>query len=852
MKVRNFLVKPNIPERLSPLKELSMNLWYSWNWEAIQLFIRLDADLWEETGHNPVAFLGRVSQQNLAAAASDDSFVAEMDDVYSRFQQYLERDCWFEKAHPGMENASVAYFSCEYGLDETLPIYSGGLGILSGDHLKSSSDLGIPLIAMGLLYRRGYLRQYLNIDGWQQEKYPENDWANMPVVLIRDESGAPVKIQVELGADRIWLQAWKVQVGRVPLILLSANLPENPTELREITNQLYGGDREMRIRQEIVLGIGGSRMLGVLGIEPDVFHINEGHSAFLVLERMRCLMQEKGLTLDEARQVVWGSTVFTTHTPVPAGNERFSPELMKKYFADFASSLGLSWADFLALGREDPTDEAEHFCMTILALKMAAHCNGVSRLHGEVSREMWKKIWPSVPAADVPVSSITNGIHTHSWISHDMRDLYERYLGPKFIDEPGELGIWERVDQVPDVELWRTHQRRRERLVFFARRKLKQQLINRGALKKEIKVAETVLNPAALTIGFARRFATYKRGTLLFENLDRLASIINNHERPVQIIFSGLAHSQDSPGKEIIREIVHYASDERFRGSIVFLEDYNINVARYLVQGVDVWLNNPRRPLEASGTSGMKAAANGALNLSILDGWWCEGYSPSVGWAIGSGEMYDDTEEQDYVESQALYNILENELIPLFYNRDASNLPREWIGMVKESLKRIASYFNTTRMVMEYTKRMYQPAATYHAKLTSEDFNAAKSLASWMENIASRWHGVKIIDMEILNGESAIVGSVFPVKARVDLGGLSTDDIFVELYFGELNGNDFIESPRSIAMAPNGEHDNGVSTFHAAIPCEYSGRMGFALRVLPRNKSLVHSFIPGLISWERD
>ncbi len=850
MKIREFLVNPNLPEKLKPLNDIAMNLWHCWNWEAVKLFMRLDEKLWEDTGRNPVAMLGRASQERLEELAEDDSFLAELEEVSQWLKFYLKRPTWFQKAHPGKQSMSIAYFSCEYGLNDTLPIYSGGLGILAGDHLKSSSDLGIPLVAIGLLYRHGYLRQYLNIDGWQQEEYPENDWYNISVVLARDAAGERVKVQVELGNQSLWLQVWRVQVGRVPLYLLCANLPENSPEQREITNQLYGGDREMRIRQEIILGVGGVRVLKALGLSPDVYHINEGHSAFLIAERMRNLRVDQGLSLDEAKEVVKSSTVFTTHTPVPAGNERFRLELMKKYMSGYAKKLGLAWDDFLGLGREDPTDEKEDFCMTVLALKFSSYCNGVSLLHGEVSRDMWKNIWPGFPPDDIPIGSITNGIHTHTWTSHDIRDLYERYLGPKYIEEPGELGIWQRSDKIPDVELWRVHQRRRERLVFFARNRLHQQLKRRGASQAEIKGAWSVLNPAALTIGFARRFATYKRGTLLFTDMERLRYLINNPERPVQIIFAGLAHPQDTPGKEIIKEIVHYAKDTKLRANIVFIEDYDMNVARYLVQGVDVWLNTPRRPLEASGTSGMKAAANGSLNLSVLDGWWAEAFTPTVGWAIGSGEIYDNEDEQDYIESQALYNILENEVIPLFFDRDSSGLPREWIAMVKESLKCIASYFNTDRMVMEYTKRYYLPASENHMKLRDDDYARAKALASWLNNISNSWSNISITDISTPDGLKTAVARDYPVEARVDLGGLTPNDVFVELYYGELSGDGELLRPRNIAMASSGDADGLVYTFKAGIPCEHSGRMGFALRVLPRHQDLAHPFAPGLVAWE--
>ncbi len=827
-----------------------MNMWFSWSWEPVQLFMRLDENLWEETNHNPVAMLGRVSQARLEELAEDDSFLAELNEVYEWFKYYLSRPTWFDKGHPGKKELTVAYFSAEYGLNETLPIYSGGLGILAGDHLKSSSDLGLPLVAIGLLYRHGYFRQYLNNDGWQLERYLENDWSTMPVTLLRDEKGELIKVQVQLADEALWLQVWKVQVGRVPLYLLCANLPENSREQREITNQLYGGDREMRIKQEIVLGIGGVKALNALGYDPDVYHSNEGHSAFLIFERLINLMQTRGLSFSEAGEVVKSSTVFTTHTPVPAGNERFAPELMLKYLKPYIQQLGISGDQMLKLGRLDPADEEENFCMTVLALKYSSFRNGVSLLHGAVSRDMWKAIWPGLPVEDIPIGSITNGIHTHTWISHDMRDLYERYLGPKFVEEPGELGIWERADTIPDVEFWRTHQRRRERLVSFARKRLSKQLKNRGASQAVMKAAFSVLNPAALTIGFARRFATYKRGTLLFEDIERLKRIVGNPERPVQIIYAGLAHPADIPGKEIIKAIVHCTEDPVLRNHIVFIEDYNMNVARYLVQGVDVWLNTPRRPLEASGTSGMKAAANGALNLSVPDGWWDEAYDPKVGWAIGSGECYESTEEQDYVESQALYNILETEVIPTFFERDVSGLPRDWITMVKESLKRIASNFNTDRMVMEYCKRFYLPASEYHERMREEKYAGAKDLSAWLEQLAVKWPNIRVTGVTTPEGERTLVTKQYPVEANVNLGGLSPVDVFVELYFGELTGEGEIINPRRLAMVPSGENGNGSYLFKVGIPCELSGTIGFMVRVLPRNEDLAGSYLPGLIMWE--
>jgi starch phosphorylase len=670
-----FIIKPNIPERLKPLEELARNLWISWNFEAIMLFMRLDYDAWIEARQSPVRMLGIVAQEKLEQAARDDSFLAALDAVWAKFQRYLGAERWYK----GAQDFAIAYFSMEYGLDVALPVYSGGLGMLSGDHLKTSSDLGLPLVGVGLLYRQGYFQQYLNLDGFQQESYPENDWYNMPVTLCRDEKDVPISIQVEMGPSVATAWIWKVAVGKNALYLLDTNIDANPAPLRLITASLYGGDKETRIQQEILLGVGGVRALRALGITPACMHMNEGHSAFLCLERIRVLMRESKLSFAEASQYVWSTSVFTTHTPVPAGNERFDGRLMEKYLGATARELSLSWKDFLALGREDPNNDGEDFCLTVLALRLSAFNNGVSRLHGEVSRRMWRNIWPSLPLDEVPIGHITNGVHPRTWVSHDMIELLDRFFGPEFHDTPTNLEIWNRIDRISDEELWRTHERRRERLVAFARQRLLQQLERRGVTNSELSRGADALSPYALTICFARRFATYKRADLQLSDPERLIRLLTNNERPVQMIFAGKAHPHDLPGKEIIKRIVHFASDPRVASRIVFLEDYDMNMSRYLVSGSDLWMNTPRRPLEASGTSGMKAAINGTLNLSILDGWWDEGYSAGIGWAIGRGEEYEDHALQDEVEGKALYDLLEREIIPLFSSRGLDGLPGVWI-----------------------------------------------------------------------------------------------------------------------------------------------------------------------------
>jgi len=848
--IRTFTVIPSLPEELHRLRELAYNLWWTWNPEAIDLFRRLDRDLWEETGHNPVLMLGSIKQERLEARVQDEGYLAQLERVCAEFDHYLSEPTWYQKTYGGEAATRIAYFSAEFGLTECLPIYSGGLGILSGDHLKSASELGLPLVGVGLLYQQGYFRQYLNADGWQQESYPDNDFYNLPVQWERQAEGTPLTIDVPYPTGPVAAQVWRVQVGRVPLFLLDTNVAANSRpEDRDISDQLYGGDLEMRIRQEILLGIGGLRALVALGLNPTVCHLNEGHSAFLTLERIRLAMEEQGLSFAEARELTVAGNVFTTHTPVPAGNDMFPPALMDKYFSQYYPLLGLSRQEFLALGRQNPNDPNEPFCMTVLALRLAAYANGVSQLHGQVSRRMWQGIWPGVPEEERPLTSITNGIHIPSWISQDMAGLFGRYLGPRWRQEPTDQSVWERVEEIPGEELWRTHERRRERLVAFARRRLRDQLTRRGAPASEVAQAASVLNPEALTIGFARRFATYKRATLLFRDPDRLARILRERSRPVQILFAGKAHPHDQPGKELIRQITHFARQEEFRRHIVFLEDYDLTTARYLVQGVDVWLNTPRRPLEASGTSGMKAVANGALNLSILDGWWCEGYRPDVGWAIGAGEEYQDLDLQDQVESQALYNLLEKEVVPLFYDRGEDGLPHGWITRMKAAMQAICPVFNTNRMVHEYAERFYLPAAQRGQRLAAEGQARAKSLADWKARLREQWPTVRIEQVAADAPAELMVGHVLEVRADVYLGALRPSDVAVELYQGPIDARGQIANGEAVPMSPVREEGPGRYVFSGTIPCRTSGLHGFTIRALPHHEDLPHPYEPGLILW---
>jgi starch phosphorylase len=857
--IRTFTVLPHLPQRLQALHKLAYNMWWSWSPEAVALFRRMDVEKWEALDHSPVKLLGALDPARVDQLLHDDGFLAHMDRVEKAFDNYMSADTWFHETYAQADrNGSsdpthelrIAYFSAEFGIHQSIPVYSGGLGVLSGDHLKSASDLGLPLMGVGLMYREGYFRQYLTVDGWQQERYPENDFFNLPLIPELNRDGGPMTIRIPFPGREVHVRIWRIQVGRVPLYLLDTNIPQNSAEDRTITARLYGGDNDMRIRQEMVLGIGGVMALRALGKPPTICHMNEGHSAFCGLERIRAWMQEKGLSFHAAREAVAAGTVFTTHTPVPAGNDVFAPQLIEHYLGNYIAQFKISRDEFLGLGRQNPFDHNEPFGMTVLAIRLANVSNGVSKLHGTVSRKMWKSIWQELPVSEAPIVSITNGIHTPSWVSPDMAQLFDRYMGTSYDGRPSEAALWKRVESIPDAELWRTHERRRERLVAFARMRLKKQLQNRNALPAEIARADEVLDPDALTIGFARRFATYKRGTLIFRNLERLTALVNNKDRPVQFIFSGKAHPKDNGGKELIAEIMQFARRPELRRRIVFLEDYDMNVARYLVQGVDVWLNNPRRPLEASGTSGMKVACNGGLNLSVLDGWWDEGYDGENGWAIGAGEEYTDLTYQDDVESRAIYDLLEQEIVPLFYNRSSDGLPRGWLKRMKRSMLTLCPVFNTGRMVAEYLTTCYLPSAQRFLRLTGDNLQKAKSLAQWRQGLQRGWGQVKVEGVEVQAADPMQVGGELPVTVRVNLGRFSPDDVEVQLFHGLVDSMGEIPRPQVVSMSHNGKpkHDN-VWEFRGAIPCRSSGQHGFAVRVLPHNGDLANSYEPGLVCW---
>ncbi|MBE9252132.1 alpha-glucan family phosphorylase [Dolichospermum sp. LEGE 00240] len=849
--IRTFNVSPSLPSRLEPLRKLAYNLHFDWNVESKDLFRRLDPDLWESTHHNPVLMLGTISQSRLLEVVEDEGFLAQVDRAARQLEDYLQEYTWYKKQKNQHQKECYAYFSAEFGLVDCLPIYSGGLGVLAGDHLKSASDLGLPLVGVGLLYQQGYFAQYLNADGWQQERYLINDFYNMPLHLERNPDGTELRIAVDYPGRKVYARVWRVQVGTVPLYMLDTNIEPNKAYDHDITDQLYGGDIDMRIHQEIMLGIGGVQMLKALGYEVTAYHMNEGHAAFSALERIRILIQEKGLNYREAKQVVSSSNIFTTHTPVPAGIDLFAPDKILHYLGYYADIFGLPKEQFLGLGRENTGDLSAPFSMAVLALKMATFSNGVAQLHGVVSRQMFQGLWQKVPVEEVPIAAITNGVHARSCVSKSTQELYDRYLGPNWSSAPPDSQLWERMDAIPDEELWRNHERCRLDMVLYVREHLVKHLRDRGASASDIVQAQEVLDPNVFTIGFARRFATYKRATLWMRDLERIKKILlANKNRKVQFVIAGKAHPKDIPGKELIRDINRFIREHHLEKQVVFVPNYDIHIARLMVAGCDIWLNTPRRPREASGTSGMKAAMNGLPNLSVLDGWWDEADYVRTGWAIGHGENYDDPNYQDEIEANALYELLEKEVIPLFYDhRDGDGLPRPWVAKMKDAIRLNCPFFNTARMVREYAMRAYFPASDRYHTLTVDNYSPAKELAAWRAKLGEHWFNIKIKDVDVSAASDIEVNQTVAVKAKVDLATLKNDDVQVELYQGSIDANGDIVNAVPVIMDYQGQDPENSSLYTANITYTTSGLQGLSLRVLPRNQYLSSPYEPRLIAW---
>jgi len=823
--VKEFLVRPALPPAISRMSDLAYNLMWSWDHSIRAIFRRLDPALWKNSGHNPVLMLGRVPQATLDRAAADPRFLAAYRNACERYNAYLQRG-------ESSGNQLIAYFSMEYGLVECMPIYSGGLGVLSGDHLKASSDAAFPLVGVGLLYQKGYLQQALNPDGWQQERNPVNDFYTLPVRPIQID-GRDLIVDVKLPTGKVFIKVWYMDVGRVKLHLLDTNIPENEQqEHREITDQLYGGDILTRIRQEIVLGIGGLRALHALNLKPTVWHMNEGHSAFLGIERMRLLIEEQKLEFDEAFEACRANNVFTTHTPVPAGIDLFDPGLLYEYFGEYCRDSGIPFDRFLALGRFRPDNHQEPFSMAITAFKTSAYRNAVSCLHRQVSQEMWQELWPKLPVWEVPITSVTNGVHLPTWLNGDLAMLYDQYLQPDWRERYPDPKIWDLVEDIPNEELWEAHRRRKRNLVAFVRERAIAAAVGRKASAAEQRRLAEVLDPDCLTIGFARRFATYKRATLLFRDVERLKRLLTNRERPVQIVIAGKAHPKDLPGKTLIREIVQLSRDAEMSKHIVFVEDYSIEVAREMVQGVDLWMNTPRRGEEACGTSGMKAGINGVLNLSILDGWFDEAYEISGGWAIGDREPYSD--DQDEIHARGIYSMLENEIVPMYYQDREEGVPADWVRRMKQSLIHLSPQFNCQRMVGEYMAQLYEPAHQAYLDFSRESFDPARDRARWNERVEKVWDNVSFLEVGPGPDSSVLTGRPIPMRAVVNLAGLTPKDVRVEAVIGRVGANGNLEETQVMSL-PSVEQQGDSFVFSREFVPHQTGRLGYSLRISPNH-----------------
>ncbi len=831
-------VLPRLPEKISRLQELAYNLWWSWHPEAQELYAQLDPALWQQVNHNPVKFLHRVAQAQLDRAAGDAAYLAEASRVLREFDDYMApgADTWFSRNHADASSATIAYFSAEFGLHEALPIYSGGLGILSGDHCKAASDLGLPLVGVGFLYPQGYFTQRIDDTGQQIAVYEKIDFAEVPVTPALDNEGQEVVISVDLPGRVVYVKVWRIQVGRVLIFLMDTDVERNAPQDRELSARLYGGDREVRISQEVVLGIGGVRAIRALGYEPAAWHMNEGHSAFLGLERARQLVQGQGLSFDEAVEIVRSNTLFTTHTPVPAGNDAFAFELIDKFFWQYWGQLGIDRERFISFARQE-LEWGPQYSMTVLALRLSGYHNGVSELHGHVSRDMWKFLWPETPVEEVPIGHITNGVHTATWLPPELLDLYSRHLGESWLERVQEESAWQDIARIPAAELWHAHLARKDKLVEQVRRRVQRQYTRHGEGVQQLVAVEKLLDPAVLTIGFARRFATYKRANLIFRDVARIRSLLDDPERPIRIIFAGKAHPADEPGKALIREIYALSRQPEYEGKVIFVEDYDMNLARQLVSGVDLWLNTPRRPREASGTSGQKAALCGAPNFSVLDGWWVEGYNGENGWVVGEDREYRDTQTQDEADAYSIYRTLEEEIIPLYYDRDADGIPQGWAEVMKNSIMSCGPRFSAQRMVIDYCEQYYLPAESQGRAFRVGDYAAARALVDWKRRLNRHWGGVHV---EALPPERAslYVGEAIALTAKLWLPGeIRPEDVKVEAVYGEPDGEGGIRNPATLPLSAAGE-EAGATIFRAELAPQASGKLALGLRVRPYHEML--------------
>jgi starch phosphorylase len=847
--IRRFTVRTVLPGPLQPLGEIALNLRWSWHPPTKELFESLDPALWRQVGADPVALLGALGPDRLAALAEDDDVVRRVAEAGSDLRSYLEDDHWYQRLAAGQAEsghdavpASIAYFSPEFGITAVLPQYSGGLGILAGDHLKAASDLGVPIVGVGLLYRSGYFAQSLSRDGWQEERYPVLDPNGLPISLLREESGEPLKVQVGLpGGRRLVAQVWKAQVGRVPLLLLDSDVEDNSPGERDVTDRLYGGGGEHRLLQEMLLGIGGVRALRAFSRltgapAPEVFHTNEGHAGFLGVERIRELTEESGLSFDEAVEAARSATLFTTHTPVPAGIDRFPRDLVAQHFGGDNACPGVPVERILALGAEDyDGGDPSVFNMAVMGFRLAQRANGVSELHGHVARDMFARLWPGFDEPEVPIGHITNGVHAPTWVANEVFDLAARELGPDLTDHPTDARRWEAVQQVPDSDIWAVRRLLRARLVEDARRRVRQSWKQRGASIAELGWVDQVLDPDVLTIGFARRVPSYKRLTLMLRDPERLTSLLLHPTRPIQLVIAGKAHPADDGGKKLIQELVRFADQANVRHRILFLPNYDIEMAQSLYPGCDVWLNNPLRPLEACGTSGMKAALNGCLNLSVLDGWWDEMFDGHNGWAIPTADGVTDPDRRDDLEAAALYDLLENTVAPLFYDRDDDGHPVRWIQMVRHTLQTLGPKVLASRMVRDYVLSLYSPAAASSRALDGE-FRGARDLAAWKAKVRAAWPSVRVDHVESSGvADAPEVGSTLELRAFVSLGTLDPEDVEVQVVYGRVDESDLLTETATMPLRHDETYEGGRHRFVGEVKLDRTGPFGYTTRVVPQH-----------------
>ena len=850
--IRRFTVRTVLPENLAPLEELAANLRWSWHPETRDVFAAMDPALWHEVGDDPIRMLGEVPVERLDELADDPGYVDWVRRTRDELHAYLHRDAWFQHQPDDRPNA-IAYFSPEFGIAAALPQYSGGLGILAGDHLKAASDLGIPIIGVGLFYRAGYFRQTLSREGWQQETYPVLDPDGSPVSLLHDADGDPVVITIGMpGGRTMHARVWVAQVGRVPLLLLDTDIEVNEPAEREVTDRLYGGGTDHRLAQEVLLGIGGVRAIRaycqITGApEPEVFHSNEGHAGFLGIERIHELVEEQDLDFATALEVVRAGTLFTTHTPVPAGIDRFPRELVGNFFGGDNAVEKIPAELVLDLGRESYTGgDPAVFNMAVMGLRLSQHANGVSLLHGEVSRGMFSGLWPGFDSGEVPITSITNGVHAPTWVAREVRDLAAREVGPELIEQ-GQG--WDAIGRIPDQAIWPVKRILREHLVTDARERLRASWLLRGASEAELGWIDDVLDPDILTIGFARRVPSYKRLTLMLRDQERLRELLLHPDRPIQIVVAGKAHPADDGGKRLIQELVRFADDPAVRHRIVFLPNYDIAMATRLYPGCDVWLNNPIRPLEASGTSGMKAALNGALNLSILDGWWDEWYDGENGWAIPSADGIADVDRRDDLEAAALYDLIEREVAPTFYQRGEDGLPHRWIERVRHTLQTLGPKVLASRMVSEYVTRLYTPAAEGTRAFTADNFALGRSLAAWKARVRAAWSQVAVEHVESAGvGDAPSLGSPVRLRAHVRLGSLSPEDVYVQVVSGRVDSDDQLVDPQIDMLEPDQSFEGGRWLFDGELSLGRTGPFGYTVRVLPRHEGLASPVELGLVT----